>query len=216
MTSLRSFNSVLAALALLATATKPTSAACPSQAAVNTAAEKSLGCQFAVPPGYVPASAAEFDKQTKATTPAKYQANPKTHAAEVKGAGNGGIRCPKYVKTSRDTTIYRLYGSPGQAGKYGGYWTFHDDPHSTSSQKDTYRKHYAICTAWNDLSGHVACKLKKGVVLQVGPGESVHEWKKGTACDSVCKGVRLGIGENYKVDKSVQVVLHNADAFCDK
>jgi len=191
--------------------------ACPAQHEVNTSSDKSLGCQFAVPAGFAPATSAEFDKQTKDTTPAQYQATSRTHASAVVGAGNGGIRCPKYFKTTKETTIYRLYDSrPGKAGKTGGYWTFHDDPHGTASEKDAYRKHYAICTDWNNLDSHVACKLKKGVVLQAGPGESVHKWKKGSECQSVCKGEKKGIDESYQAEAKVQVVLWNAGNFCDK
>ena len=195
----------------------PKGASCPAQHEVNTTSDKALGCQFAVPAGFVPATAAEFDKQTKGTTPAQYQATSRNHSSTVLGAGNGGIRCPKYYKTSKNVTLYRLYDSrPGKAGKYGGYWTFHDDPHGTSSEKDAYRANYAICTDWSSMDSHVACKLKKGVVIQAGPGESVHKWDKSGKCDSVCKGVSKGIDESYKAEKHVQVALWNADKFCDK
>jgi hypothetical protein len=201
--------------------------ACPAQHEVNAEKDKSLGCTFAVPAGYAPATAAEFDKQTKDTTPAQYQASARNHTAAVPGAGNGGIRCPKFFKTTKETTIYRLFDSrPGKAGKYGGYWTFKDDPHGSGPEKDAYRKHYAICTDWNNLDSHVACKLKKGVVVQAGPGESVHKWKgsghpkgsgpAGAECQSVCSGEKKGIDESYKAEAKVQVVLWNADQFCDK
>ena len=110
----------------------------------------------------------------------------------------------------------RLYGSPGQAGKYGAYWTLRDEAHTSSSEKATYRTKYAICKAWNDLSNHIACKLPKGVVLQAGPGESVHKWQNKGRCDSVCKGSDGNLNESYKADAALQVVLHNAAEFCDK
>ena len=53
-------------------------------------------------------------------------------------------------------------------------------------------------------------------MLQVGPGESVHKWKKGADCQSVCKGLREGVNESYQVDRALQVVLPNTSEFCDK
>lgn len=186
----------------------PSGLGCPAANKVNSAAENALGCTFSLPRDiaqhWVPATKADFERQSSGRT-----------FGEVKGQGLGGVRCVKFYKKKKGvtTSIHRVYG--GQARDFGGYWTFQKFP----TDQQTYRKKFAVCADWNDLSKSVECKLGpfQEMVIAVGPGESVGPRQvRGPDGKLACKNVCRDQKEYYPASSDLQVVLFAGDRFCNK
>ena len=134
-----------------------------------------LGCTSTAPPPtrtVVPSGAA-----TLAGCKGAVQALPGTRALEratvppfrLGGAGQGRLCTAGAFVTERETRLYRVYGGgPGKAEKMGGYWTA-DPPTGTEA---AYRRENVICQSFNALTEAVVCKVRPGVTLFVGPGQS--------------------------------------------
>jgi hypothetical protein len=68
-----------------------------------------------------------------------------------------------------EVSIYRLQDEGGEKS-FGRWWAF-APPEGT---KVTYRENYDICETWgNPLTQAAICRLPKGAVVVVGPGQSV-------------------------------------------
>lgn len=111
-----------------------------------------------------------------------------------KGNGLGGLRCPQFFKATAGAKFYRLWdGSLGKAAKQGRSFTLtRFAPHDAG-----YRRKFAVCDAWNDLSKEYVCEIKPGAtaMVAVGPGEQVS--------DGTCKHK----GEFYREVKDLQVMF---------
>ncbi len=95
----------------------------------------------------------------------------------VKVRGGGGLSAGIVVKLNADLVVYRLYNGPkwtdsqGRNNRFGQWWTY-DRPHGTQTD---FRRDYAVCQGWNEVSWVTTCKLKKGSVVAIGPGQSVDQ-----------------------------------------
>ncbi len=92
----------------------------------------------------------------------------------VKPAGQGGVSAGVVVELTEDMPVYRLWQDPPPPGaaynnRIGGWWSF-DKPYGS---REGYRRAYEICGQWNALNMVASCKLTKGAVVVVGPGQSV-------------------------------------------
>jgi hypothetical protein len=156
-------------------------ALCSLVPAARAESPRKLGCDFS-------ASIAHGKATTSTMTPEAL------HKYVAKGNGFGGLRCPKFYKATAGAKFYRLWdGKAGKAGEMGRSWTLtRFAPHASG-----YRKKFAVCEAWNDLSKEVTCEIKPGAtaIVAVGPGEQVSE----TTCGKK--------GEFYREVADLQVMF---------
>jgi hypothetical protein len=99
---------------------------------------------------------------------------PATFAAQYAalGKGQGTIQPNKvrYYTVHTPFRVYRVYSKASPKAAMGSWWT----PDAPTGTKPDYRRHYEICTDWNqDMDMLVSCNLKKGTVIAVGPGAGV-------------------------------------------
>lgn len=122
---------------------------------------RQLGCEST-------ARIAHAKPTTSSMTPAAL------HKFVQKGNGFGGLRCPRFYKVTAGARFYRLWdGRPARAKEFGYSWTLtRFAPRSAG-----YRKKFAVCEDWNDLSKEKICEIKPGAtaIIAVGPGEQVSE-----------------------------------------
>ena len=143
---------------------------------------RQLGCVFSASVPHAKALS------TQPMTPAAL------HRYVAKGNGFGGLRCPKFFKATAGARFYRLWdGRPGFAAEKGRSFTLtRFAPHDRN-----YRKKFAVCESWNNLSKEYVCTIKAGATatIAIGPGEQVSE----TTC-----GKR---GEFYREVADLQVMF---------
>jgi hypothetical protein len=84
-------------------------------------------------------------------------------------AGTGGLCGARVYVVTTAVTVYRAWDSAVASSEFGAWWAL-DAPQGT---RDDYRKAYAVCPAWSRLDRVVACSLKPGSRVVVGPGQSV-------------------------------------------
>lgn len=110
----------------------------------------------------------------------------------LKPEGKGGVYEGKVVKVRKTFPIFRVYTKKenpqtGHNNRFGGWWTY--VPPGKGISKSDYRRRYEICESFNhDLDRVVRCRIYPGVLLLIGPGQSVSEDTCGKA------------GENYASD----------------
>lgn len=121
----------------------------------------------------------------------------------------GGVSRGKIIVLEEDTLVYRMWDGPSPdveaiTNELGQWWTFTPP----SGTVDRYRKKYAICTAWNDLTWISVCTLKAGSTVVVGPTQSVSE----NTCERD--------GESYRRRLTQQVYIQRAweldNLICDR
>lgn len=136
--------------------------------------------------------------KTIVTTPPSDAADLLLQAVRLEG--EGGLSAGVVIVLQTDTVLYRVWNGPdklnpaGNNNRVGNWWTF-DAPTGPAA---AYRKDYAICHSWNDLTWVTSCKLKAGSVVAVGPTQSVAAGK----CSDP--------NESYKATKAQQVFVPNA------
>lgn len=160
------------------------------------------------PPSTVTALPAEFAGATVVTDDGSF------HVGDVVGApGAGQISAGTVIRLEHDLVVHRLWSGPdrkynGFPNNFGSWWSAGDFEGSVAD----YRRHYAICTAWNDLTWAMECTLKAGTTVVVGPGQSV---SSSTCCgafsDAADKARCEAAGEAYPAAPDHwQIYLHEA------
>ena len=101
------------------------------------------------------------------------------------------------VVVTEDVPVYRLWNGPGDdAHNRMGQWWAAEAP---SGSEAAYRREYAICHEWNDLTWVARCTLTAGAKVVVGQTQSVSE--------DLCS---LDGGESYARSKGWQVFIPRA------
>lgn len=92
---------------------------------------------------------------------------------QAQGASEkGGICAGKTFVVDRPVRAYRVWDSAKSYTQLGRWWSFA----RPEGPKDGYRHDYAICPSWSALDHLVACDIKPGATIAVGPTQSA-------ACD---------------------------------
>ena len=125
------------------------------------------------------------------------EVDPDLMAQAVKPDGQGGVSRGWVVVVTEDVPVYRMWNGPGdEAGNRMGQWWAAEAP---SGSEAAYRKRYAVCHEWNDLTWVARCTLTAGAKVVVGPTQSVSE--------DLCS---LDGGESYARSKGWQVFIPRA------
>ena len=114
----------------------------------------------------------------------------------VGAVDKGNMSSAALVVALQDVPIYRAYSTPAvqcgldrPSGEFGNWWSL--VPLPSGAQRDSYRQKMAVCPSWNDFQKKVACTLKKGSVIAVGPTQSMdctkdnHAKKAEAGCSAV-------------------------------
>jgi hypothetical protein len=102
----------------------------------------------------------------------------------VSAPGKGATSAALVVRLKEDVPVYRAWSGtepsehPRQADRLGQWWSF-DDPRGLT--RESFRRAYGVCSAWNQLRKVATCRLLKGAVVAVGPPQSVDASTCGTA-----------------------------------
>jgi hypothetical protein len=125
------------------------------------------------------------------------EVDPDLMAQAVKPEGQGGVSKGWIVVVTEDVPVYRMWNGPGdEAENRMGQWWAAEAP---SGSEAAYRKRYAVCHEWNDLTWVARCTLTAGAKVVVGPTQSVSE--------DLCS---LDGGEAYARSKGWQVFIPRA------
>ncbi len=81
---------------------------------------------------------------------------------------NGKLCQAQAYQAPKSFWVYRAWNSSKPMSKIGNWWTFSKPE---TSKKD-YRSKYEICKKWSSLDMLVRCKVKKGVKIIIGTGQS--------------------------------------------
>ncbi|SIO69148.1 hypothetical protein SAMN05444172_5431 [Burkholderia sp. GAS332] len=83
-------------------------------------------------------------------------------------SGKGGVCAGKAFTVTQPITVYRVWDSSKAFGQYGSWWTFNPP----AGPRDNYRRRNEICPSWSRLDRVTQCRLKVGVEIVIGPGQS--------------------------------------------
>lgn len=125
------------------------------------------------------------------------EVDPDLMAQAVKPEGQGGVSNGWVVVVTEDVPVYRMWNGPGDEdeNRMGQWWA----AEAPSGSEAEYRKRYAVCHEWNDLTWVARCTLTAGAKVVVGPTQSVGE--------DLCS---LDGGEAYARSKGWQVFIPRA------
>lgn len=82
--------------------------------------------------------------------------------------GKGSLCTGKVFEVTKPVTVYRVWNKAKAYTQLGRWWSFSTPKGPVSA----YRAANAICPEWSDLDVVSECKLKPGVKIVVGPGQS--------------------------------------------
>ncbi len=90
--------------------------------------------------------------------------------SEALGGPKQGKLCQGKVYKSKSSgiMIFRAWNSTNPNSKLGKWWAFHKPAGKVSA----YRSDYEICYQWSPLDKLVRCRLKPGIEVVVGTGQS--------------------------------------------
>lgn len=117
---------------------------------------------------------------------------PELLGAALGAPGKGGL-CQGRVYQSRegvDVLLWRAWNSTNPGSRLGQWWAWQ----LPQGEVSLYRADYEICYQWSPLDRLVRCKLKPGVKLVVGTGQS-----------AVCSNYLF-----YEVSPAQQIYLSDA------
>ena len=80
----------------------------------------------------------------------------------------GGVCAAKVFQIEKSVRVYRVWDSSKSYTQLGRWWALT----KPVGPKDTYRKDYAICPSWSALDHLVACDIKPGTAIAMGPTQS--------------------------------------------
>ena len=87
---------------------------------------------------------------------------------QAQGAGGqGGICHGRVFEVREPLRVYRLWDA-GLQNPLGHWWTLR----APDGSREAYRQTYAICRTWSALDQAIACRLKPGALVVIGPGQS--------------------------------------------
>lgn len=86
----------------------------------------------------------------------------------VNPPGAGGLCMAKTFQVEQAIVVYRVWDSSYPAGEKGSWWAFA----LPQGPREAYRLENAICPSWSALNRMVTCRLRPGVTLALGPGQS--------------------------------------------
>lgn len=82
--------------------------------------------------------------------------------------GKGGLCKGKVFTVQQPLTVYRVWDSTNPNTQLGRWWSFLPP----AGPVNAYRADNAICPEWSALNKVSQCRLKAGVQIVVGPGQS--------------------------------------------
>lgn len=80
----------------------------------------------------------------------------------------GGVCAAKVFQIDQPVRVYRVWDSSKSYTQLGRWWALT----KPVGPKDAYRKDYAICPSWSALDHLVACDIKPGTAIVMGPTQS--------------------------------------------